>query len=117
MMMYILAEKTTKDFKPTEYGSDLYKLCSSLEYGDVLEGEVQIWEYPSGIISTVKPDREVGQKDYYSIPDKDRWLPVLERLDEDKKRVSSAYLLLSSKQKGHHSILGHIISKLKTFIR
>jgi hypothetical protein len=98
---YIFATKDKKggykaeEIAPTE--QIIGDLLSGTEYGDVKEGEIQVWEYPSGKLFAVKPDREVAEQDYYSIASKDLWLPVLEEISEDKAKVRAAYTSLLKK--------------------
>jgi hypothetical protein len=66
------------------------------EYGDVAEAEYQIWEYPSGKIFQVIPDRKVSKNNYYAPPDKGLWLPVLKEIGTDVNRVTEGYKYLSS---------------------
>lgn len=78
---------------------DLESRLSGLEYGDVYEGEYQIWEYPSGKIFNIEPDRKVDDKYYYYVPYNTSgtiWLPKLTLLKTDKERVQEAYKQFSS---------------------
>jgi hypothetical protein len=94
---YLHCEKYKGKYKPYELSDNLDDIYSTYEYGDVAEGEYQIWEYPSGKIFQIKPDREVEDKYYYSSPDKIIWWPVLHLLELDVERVTEAYRKLSSK--------------------
>jgi hypothetical protein len=91
----IFASLSTDDkYSPEEIVDDLERFYDGLEYGDVLDGEYQIWEYPSGQIFQLEPDREVPDKDYYAAPhSKDGvvWLPRLTPIRTDKERVAEAY--------------------------
>lgn len=84
-----------------EIVNDLEDFYSGLEYGDVTKGEYQLWEYPSGKIFRIEPDREVAEKDHYSTPysgNKTVWEPKLVLLDTEQKRVKEIYEKLSSPQ-------------------
>jgi hypothetical protein len=111
MLVYILAEKTTKGFKATEVNESYQELCSGVEYGDIFEGEIQIWEYPTGKIYSVVPDRTVSDKKYYSLPDEDLWEPQLKLTGRDKSRVRDAYILLTTKPR--RSILSNLLRLLR----
>lgn len=81
---------------------DLESRLSGLEYGDVYEGEYQIWEYPSGKIFKIVPDRKVDDKDYCSVPYTTKgtlWLPKLTLLKTNKDKVEEAYKRLSNPPK------------------
>lgn len=82
-----------------EIVNDLDKFYDGLEYGDVFEGEYQLWEYPSGKIFKLTIDREVVDKYYYTPPHVDLWLPKLILLRTDKNKVEEAYKLLSNSGK------------------
>jgi hypothetical protein len=91
MKNYILAEEYDGQFRPTELNDDLDNILNNLEYGDVYEGNYQLWEFPSGAMSRIEPDRKVSDKYYYSTPSKDIWLPILIELAPDKRKVNEAY--------------------------
>lgn len=95
----LFAYKTNGDFFAERIIDDLDSALSRLEYGDVLEGEYQIWEYPSGKLFNITPDKEVEEKDYYSTPNTNtgvKWLPKLMISSTDKNKVAEAYKRLSS---------------------
>jgi hypothetical protein len=88
---YFLADRNDDGtYSRTGLYSDIDYLFGGLEYGDVFEGNYQIWEFPSGKISMLKPDREVPKDDYYAAPYKDYWLPILEYIKTDKQKVTQA---------------------------
>ncbi|MGH7196944.1 MAG: hypothetical protein ACREGJ_04260 [Candidatus Saccharimonadales bacterium] len=100
--VYIHAERVAKgggEFQGFEFSGDLEQIIDGYEYGDVAEGNYQIWEYPSGKIFRVEPDREVGEKDYYTVPHTTKgimWLPRLVEIDENRQMVESEYKRLTS---------------------
>lgn len=96
MKSYIQADKL-KDgsFYATEVFNNLEDHSNHWEYGDVHDGEYQIWEYPSGKIFSVRVDREVIESQHWSLPHPERWQPILELIETDSKRVRSAYDRLS----------------------
>jgi hypothetical protein len=90
----IFAYKYKGEFYPEYIVDDLDMLFSDLEYGDVFEGNYQIWEYPSGKINKIESDRKVDDKNYYSTPYTDKgtiWLPKLSLIRTDKDKVADAY--------------------------
>lgn len=95
----IFAGKHSNDqFGPETLVEDLNSFYGGLEYGDVFEGECQIWEYPSGKIYQIEADRQVTDKKlYYSPPADNRWSPVLREIGTDKDKVELAYRQLSGK--------------------
>lgn len=93
--IYIHAEydDRAKEYIPYEYNSSLGELTDGYEYEDVEKGKYQVWEYPSGKIFQVKPDRDVDDKQLYSTPHSAKgivWLPKLEELEENKQKVNDA---------------------------
>lgn len=89
--LYIIADKRSNEqFAPDEISKNLEDLYSTLEYGDVLEGECQIWEYPSGKIFDMRPDREVPKSKYYSTPAENSWMPELTLVSTDTQKVEEA---------------------------
>ena len=94
---YIQADKADNgSYHATEIlNGDLDSFLWNLEYGDVAEGQFQIWEYPSGDIFRVVSDRVVGQADYYATPDDNLWLPELSKVATNKEKVAKAYSGLS----------------------
>ena len=104
-------------YRPEEIISDWEHFHSGFEYGDVKESEYQVWEYPSGKIFDIIPDREVNdEKEYYTTPyttEGTMWLPKLEEAGIDTKKVTAAYIHLKNHKKGR-STLAH---KLADFFR
>lgn len=97
---YMLAEEYTEQgFWPDSVEQSLDDMFNSLEYGDVYEGDYQVWEYPSGKVYEITPDRNVADKYYYSPPSDDLWEPVLTEIGVDKQRVAEAYKKLTSRPK------------------
>lgn len=97
---YMLAERASgEQYWPDGVDQTLEAIYDSLEYGDVYEGYYQIWEYPSGKIYKIEPDRTVEDKDYYTPPSIELWKPMLTEIGEDKKKVTKAYEKLSKLQK------------------
>jgi hypothetical protein len=96
MKVFISADKLQDNLHhPSEWSGSVYDLLSGTEYVDVLEGEVQIWEYPSGNIYDVKPDRTVPEKDHYSTSGA-HWQPKIILATTDARRVENAYIQLTS---------------------
>lgn len=85
------AYKYKEEFSPEHVIEDLKKDLSNLEYGDVHEENYQVWEYPSGLIFNIRPDREVASKDYYALPSSDLWEPILIKDSLDKEKVKLAH--------------------------
>ena len=70
---------------------DLEESLQVIEYYQVEDGDnYQIWEYPSGKIYKIEPDRKVEDKDAASPPGK-LWMPKLTLLETDKGKVKKAY--------------------------
>lgn len=93
---YILAEYNSNGtFDPTEINDNIEGLYEGLEYGDVDEGSYQIWEYPSGKIYKIEPDRELPvNENHYITPYSNKgivWLPKLIEIGLDVDKVSKAY--------------------------
>lgn len=94
---FIIAERSSDDkYDPEGLEATWEKIYEGLEYGDVYEGNYQIWEYPSGKIFKMEPDRKVEVRNYYSTPHNTLWLPKLTLLETDKKKVEGAYIRLSN---------------------
>ena len=94
----IFAYEYEEKFHPESIIEDLESRLYGLEYRDVFEGEYQIWEYPSGKIFNIEPDRKVDDKDYTSVPYTSKgiiWLPKLTLVETDRKKVTVAYEKLS----------------------
>ena len=99
-MFYILAYEYKGKFKPEKLIDKLEYELSGLEYGDVVNDEYQIWEYPSGRVYQVQSDRDVQDADFYSTPYNDKgtvWQPNLVHIKTDKEQVEKAYLSLVHK--------------------
>lgn len=92
----ILAYEYEGDFHPEDIISDLGEALANLEYGDVANGEFEIWEYPSGKIFKVEPDRRVESNLHWSSPAKDQWMPRLVQISKDVEKVAKAYERLSN---------------------
>lgn len=92
---YILATKGHDNvFYPSDIGRDLSSYAENLEYADVAVGNYQLWEYPSGRLFLIVPDRKVDEKDQYATPFNRRgavWLPQLNELGIDEAKVSDAF--------------------------
>jgi hypothetical protein len=82
-------------FKAEEIVTDLDRLFSTLEYGDVYEGECQIWEYPSGKIFSLVVDKEMPEQEYYSTPGE--WHPKLLEITVNRELVARSHQELSVK--------------------
>jgi hypothetical protein len=76
---------------PTEYSHNLDDILNNFEYGDVVFGTYQIWEYPSGKIYAVSADKVMDDHNYYSSPSEDTWRPIIIPVKESKSAVDSAY--------------------------
>lgn len=94
-MTYILATKDKNGmYRPEEIIGDLNDYLSGVEYGDAKEGEIQLWEYPSGKIFIVQPDRNIEGTDYYATPYRNGemvWRPELILAKENKEMVIEAF--------------------------
>lgn len=106
--IYIQADKASDNsYNATEIVQlDAERSFWNLEYGDVVKGNYQIWEYPSGKIYTVTTDRELEGKeyeDYYGMPNSDIWLPVLTYKKTDQPLVSAEYHRLKNVLKNEDS--------------
>lgn len=69
------------------------KDLDNLEYADVKDNSYQLWQWPSGDIFAIVPDREVESGKEYSVPYDDSgtvWLPTLEKIASDKEKVDKA---------------------------
>lgn len=84
-------KRVNEDFVPDEIIKD-FSILDTVEYADT--PECQIWEYPSGKIFNIVPDREVEEKDLYSVPSQDKWLPTLAYDHMDVDKVSRAFMHL-----------------------
>ena len=110
---FMLADRISGEkYYPSELESTWEKIYESFEYGDVFEGAYQLWEYPTGKIFKIEPDRKVTDKDYYSSPHSTLWLPKLTLLTTDKMKVTEAYEKLSRPPKNTS-----FIQKLKNFLK
>ena len=94
----IFAYKYEGKFYPEHIIHNLDSEFSRLEYGDVYEGEYQIWEYPSGKMFQIESDRIVKDNNYWSSPNADLWIPILKQIKVDKKIVNEALTLLKNKK-------------------
>ncbi len=95
--VYIQADRQLNgDYVPTEVSSSLNRLAENFEYYDVVEGEYQIWEYPSGKIYAVKPSAKVTEDHLWSLASPDTWLPRLALVGVNKEAVEEAYKRLST---------------------
>jgi hypothetical protein len=94
-IQFILAARAADGtFIPQEISHTKEDLWVSLEYGDVREHEYQLWEYPSGRIMWIDPDRKVDEKDYYTTPYSKNgaiWLPKLNEIGINEAGVREAY--------------------------
>lgn len=92
--IYILAEKSGGEaYQPHELVANLEDFYANLEYGDVKEGEFQLWEHPTGKIFQIEADRDVEKKNYYATPygaNGTIWLPKLVEVSVDEDKVSKA---------------------------
>ena len=97
---YILAQKIDEDtYSGSDIDRSLARHFDGMEYGDVATKQFQIWEYPSGVIYDVIPDRFALDNDDYSSPDPDVWLPTLSKAGENIDWVSSEFNRLTSMPK------------------
>lgn len=99
-IFYIQADKQSNGkYIETELHNSLDSFFRNIEYGDVEEGEYQIWEYPSGKKFDVKVDRKVNDSYYYTTPTEEVWEPILNLTGEDVQQVQGAYERLVSNTK------------------
>lgn len=97
-VLIFASKRSANEYRAEEFIDDINKVFSGLEYGDVAEGECQIWEYPSGKIFEISPDRKVDAGDYYTTPYTTKgtmWLPKLVEVGKDTEKVQRAYTQLS----------------------
>lgn len=95
--IWIFAYKHEGSYTP-EHITNLKSDLDNLEYTDVKSGEYQLWQWPSGDIYSITPDREVESGKEYSVQYDNTgtvWLPVLEKIGTDKEKVDKAYEQLS----------------------
>jgi hypothetical protein len=83
-----------------------------LEYGDVVEGKFQIWEYPVGKTFQVESDRVLVGTDYYATPNKSVWLPKIKEIGSNKEKVAAGHDRLVS-YTSKKSPIRSILSALK----
>ena len=96
MTKYILADRADDG---QYYGSEILEsdpqdFLAEFEYGDVVNNMFQIWEYPSGVIYQLKPDRKVDDKHYFSTPYSSRgtiWEPLMIQIAIEKDKVDKAF--------------------------
>ncbi|HSX29731.1 MAG TPA: hypothetical protein VLE73_04190 [Candidatus Saccharimonadales bacterium] len=92
---WVFAYRHEGEYVPEEIVGAPEDRFANLEYGDVKEGSYQLWEYPSGKIFNIAPDRELGKdEDYYATPYNNKgsvWLPKLVEVGVDQDRVAKAY--------------------------
>lgn len=96
---WIFASRQGNEFVPGEVISDLETFYAGLEYGDVIRGEYQLWEYPKGRIFDIVSDRELEDDNDYATPYGHKgivWLPRLVQIGENKDKVAQAYASLSN---------------------
>lgn len=94
---YLFADKTKNNsYLASEIFTELNNKLWDLEYGDVIAGQYQIWEYPSGKVFDIESDRNNLRSDDYSTPDPEHWLPRLKLVAVDKGLVNSSYEHLAS---------------------
>ena len=98
MSTYIFVYHIENAFKPEHIVEDLHNELANLEYGDVADGDYQVWEYPSGKIFQITSDREVDDDNFYSTPYTSKgtiWEPQLTEIFTDQAKVHEAYRKLS----------------------
>lgn len=95
--IYIFADRVQNgEYNGSELSSSLDTALDGLEYGDVATKQFQVWEYPSGKIYDIVPDRYSLSEDDYSGSDPDIWLPKLEYARTDEKLVFQEYKRLTA---------------------
>lgn len=96
----IFAYKSGNGYVAESVDINWEETLSSLEYQDVKDGEYQLWEYPSGKIFSIVPDRELDEdQNQYSTPYTTKgtiWLPILVEADRNKEKVAAAYQAFKS---------------------
>ena len=89
---YIFADKIgQQSYSGSEVSDSKDELLKGIEYADVAGGMFQLWEYPSGEIYDIIPDRYTLGEDDYTTPSHDTWLPRLVFSCVDKELVASEY--------------------------
>lgn len=95
----IFAYRYENEYVPERLIDDWDEEVDGFEYADVVRGEYQVWEYPSGKIYDVVPDRQLGDNEHqYSTPFTSKgivWLPILKEAGIDTGKVSEAYAQLT----------------------
>jgi len=93
--IWIFAYRYNGEYTPEEIVDNPEDQYAGLEYDDVKKGEYQLWEYPSGKIFNIDPDRQLTSgQNQYSTPYSSSgtvWLPKLVETGLDKEKVSKAY--------------------------
>ena len=104
---YIQADKNIDgSYSPTEISANLSLLLESYEYGDVAEGNFQVWEYLSGDIYQIEVDRTLNEAQYYTTSwttDGVKWKPVLRNISNDQDKVKQAYAYLSKQNNSRYN--------------
>ncbi|HSX00416.1 MAG TPA: hypothetical protein VLH38_05260 [Patescibacteria group bacterium] len=96
---FIFAYLYEGEYVPETIYDSYQEALSDTEYDDIKKGKYQIWEYPSGKIFKIEPDREVNKKDFWSAPGESLWMPRLVQVEVDKKKVAEACDRLSNPSK------------------
>ena len=106
----------TKDKKGNYYGEHISDKLQddllNLEYGDVASAEFQVWEYPSGKIYDILPDRHLPDGNF-STPSKEEWLPILQYRSSDIGMVQKAYKTLKAESPSSRFNWKKLLTKLK----
>ncbi|NHC13688.1 hypothetical protein [Motilibacter deserti] len=95
---YIRVERSRDGTYAADLSTDLDALCEGMEYGDVCEGEYEVWVHPGGELCAVVPDRAVAERDHWATPRADLWLPELRVVGSDPARVAEAYEQLTRRR-------------------
>lgn len=96
---YIFAYKHDGQYFAENLVGSLEDELANLEYEDVRSGQYQVWEYPSGKIYDIAPDRILDEGDNeYSLPNGASgvvWRPLLNEVATDTDKIEAAYSKLA----------------------
>lgn len=96
--VWIFAYKHNGEYVPDDIVGTPEESYANLEYGDVNDGLYQLWEYPSGKIYGIEPDRELKESDNYYATTNDgtKWAPKLVERGIDKDKVTKTYKAMTN---------------------
>jgi hypothetical protein len=95
--IYISAYLYKGEYVPEMIVENLEGHYDGFEYVDVKNDKYQLWEYPSGIIYRLQPDREMPDNNVWSLPSAG-WKVTKTKISVNKDKINSTYVAFSSKQ-------------------